>query len=175
MEDGTVNATQAELARASIQERINDLLYSEENLHEYYRRNFPLFWRKRQHIYDNPLLFFAKTGLFNSSYMSYFPLGVLLKTIEGNEDMFRTRQGGGCHCEKAPLLIDYTSNYRDMYNTSWRLYTWCPICSSRREFNVGYIGCYESRLESTYREFDKRQGLSALTLFDVVDALSISR
>lgn len=175
MEDGTVNATQAELARTSIQEKLNDFLYSEENLHEYYRRNFPLFWRMRQQIYDNPLLFYAKAGIFSTANCRYFPLGVILKTIEWNEDLFRTRQGGGCHCEKAPLLIDYNPNYGDWYNTSWTLYTWCPQCSSRREVNVGYIGDYESHLESIYRKFDRKQGLSAFTLFDVVDTLSITR
>lgn len=175
LDDGTVNATQAELARATIQEVIVGILFSENNLHEYYRRYFPLFWRKRKQIYDTSLMFYAKTGMFCTANNRYIPLGIMLKTIEGNEDLFRTRQGGGCHCEIAPLLIDYNPNYGDWYNTSWTLYTWCPQCSSRREVNIGYIDCYEARLANTYRDYDRKQGLSAFTLFDVVDTLSITK
>lgn len=169
--NGTVNATQAEMARSIIHEKLNGILYSSSNLHEVYRRNFPLFWRKRDEIYANPLLFYAKTGMLSSSSRTVFPLGVMLKTIEGNEDLFRTKMGGGCHCEKAPLLIDYNPNDGDR-NSPWTLYTWCPRCSSRREVMVGYVGGYESRIEAAYSQFNKKHELSALTLFDVVDTLS---
>ncbi|MBO4475617.1 MAG: hypothetical protein J5737_02670 [Bacteroidales bacterium] len=173
LEDGAVNATQAELARTTIQEKLDCFLYSEDNLHEYYRRNFPLLWRKRPTIYDNPHLFFAKTGMFNSSDWSYFPLGVLLKAIEENEDLFRAGKKG-CNCEEPPLIIDFDTNHEGRYDNSYLLYTWCPRCHSRREVGTDYIGGYESCLISTYRDYDRRQGLSALTLFDVIEQLSIS-
>lgn len=174
MEDGTVNATQAELARTSIQEKLNEFLFSEDNLREYYRRNFPLFWRKRQEINNNPLLFFAKTGLFNSSSMSYFPLGVLLRTIEDDKDVFRAGHKG-CHCEEPPLIIDFGTNPEGRYDMCYTVFTWCPHCQSRREFGVAYVGGYEARLANTYHDYDRKQGLSAFTLFDVVDTLSITR
>ena len=174
LEDGTVNATQVELARSIIQEKLDDFLYSEDNLHEYYRRHFPLFWRKRQEIYNNPLLFFAKTGMFNSSNWSYFPLGVLLKTIEEEKDLFRAGHKG-CHCEEPPLIIDFDTNQEGRYDNSYLLYTWCPRCYSRRETGADYIGSYESCLVSIYRGYDRKLGLSVLNLFDVVEQLSVAR
>lgn len=167
LEDGTVNATQAELARSIIQEKLDDFLYSEDNLHEYYRRHFPLFWRKRQQIYDSPLLFYSKTG-------TGFPLGVLLKAIEDNEDLFRARHKG-CRCEEPPFIIDFGFNQEGNGVLCFTLYTWCPRCQSRREFGAAYLGNYEACCASIYRGYDRKQGLSAFTLFDVVDTLSITK
>lgn len=171
-EDGSVNPAKAEIARSVIQETIKDILLSSDNIHEVYRRNFPLLWTNKEAIYSNPLFFYAKTGVFNTTKWDFFPLGVVLKTIEEDDDLFRSRRWSGCECGQSPLIIDYEETDGNSPQGFWILHTWCPRCRSRREIRVESIDCYESRLTSTHCSFDMKKGLSPLTLFDVIEQLS---
>lgn len=171
-EDGTVNAAHAEQVRQSVQEIAMNILMAPHNLREIFRHYFPLLWSKRQIIYDNPKLFFAGSGRYGGVLGdSSTPIGAVLKAIEEDPKDFRIRLGGGCSCVERPFLIDWDH----VYGEYWTLYTWCPVCQSRREIRVWYSQrpweC-EKSIEQSEFYYDKGQGLSALSLFDVIDAIS---
>ena len=173
-EDGSIDATEAEMARTIIQDRLEGILFSDDNLHEVYRRYFPLFWKKRKTIYADPRMFYTKAGFYYSPLFAYVPLGVMLKAIEDNQDLFRTWQGGGCNCKNAPMIIDIDDNDEGWYDDAWTLHTWCPTCSSRREIVVSEVIYYQNCIGKTYSDFVSNYGLSSLSLFDVVEELSIA-
>ena len=56
-DDGTVNATRAEMVRQVVQEMAINCLMAPENLREVFRHYFPLLWSKRQMIYQDQKLF----------------------------------------------------------------------------------------------------------------------
>ena len=170
-DDGTINATNAEIVRQSVQELAINALLSPANLLEVYRQYFPVLWNKRGMIYANPKLFFANSGRYSGGIGDdYIPIGAVLKAIEEDPKNFRLRLGGGCSCGQRPFLIDWEQVYGD----HWTLYTWCPVCQSRREiraWNFQRAWNCERSIEQSRSYYDKGQGLSAISLFDVLDAI----
>lgn len=174
-DDGTVNAGKAESLRAMIEETVTERLMAPGNLLEYYRHFFPLYWRKRQTIFDNPLFFYVRSGWYGGHFIDAFPIGVILKAIEEDPANFRLSLRGGCSCSEPPLLIEYPS----VYDTGrfYKLYTWCPACGARREIKAESFwraGACDNSLEMTRRYYDKGQGFSSLSLFDLTEALRSS-
>lgn len=168
-DDGTILPTQATLARETIQEAITSLLMSPRNRREVFIYHFPLIWRKRQLIYDTPRLFFASSGRYDYDRGQSFPLGAVLKAIEEDPGNFRLALGGGCHCSEKPILTDY-----DRIEGEWVLSTWCPVCRARREIKAEFFARYwdcDQSVRHYFHLYDKGQGLSPMTLFDVVDEL----
>ena len=162
-DDGSINAAHAEIVRQTVQEVAMNALLSPANLLQVYRQYFPVLWSRREMIFANPKLFFASSGSH--------PIGAVLKAVEEDPRNFRIRLGGGCSCEQRPLLIDWDQ----VYGEHWTLYTWCPVCHSRREiraWNFQRAWNCERSIEQSRNYYDKGQGLSALTLFDVLDALA---
>lgn len=170
-DDGTINAAHAEIVRQSVQELAMNALLSPANLLEVYRHYFPVLWSKRQVIYSNPKLFFANSGRYSGGIVGdYMPIGAVLKAIDEDPKNFRIRLGGGCSCGQRPFLIDW----EQVYGEHWTLYTWCPVCHSRREiraWNFQRAWNCERSIEQSRSYYDKGQGLSALSLFDVLDAI----
>lgn len=173
-DDGTINPGNAEIVRQTIQEALMNVLYSPENLREAFRQYFPLLWRNRQKIYADPRLFFAGSGHYGSSIFSTYsddmPIGAMLKAMEEEPRTFRIRLGGGCSCGERPLLVEYER----VYGEHWTLHTWCPACGSRREiraWNFQRTDNIERAVDDARAIYDKGQGRSALSLFDVVDEL----
>jgi len=171
-DDDTINTANAEIVRQTIQEMVMNQLMAYDNLCEVYRHHFPVLWNKRQMIYDDPKLFFARSSRYGYGFgLEYIPIGAMLKAIEEDPKRFRISLGGGCRCREKPLLIDYRRDFGE----NWTLYTWCPACHSRREIKVAdfqrYWDCDKS-VEDTIRYYDKGQGFSTLNLFDVIDAVS---
>ena len=169
--DGTINATNAEIVRQSVQEVAMNALLSPANLREVYRHYFPVLWSKQQVIYSNPKLFFANSGRYSGGIVDdYMPIGAVLKAIDEDPKNFRIRLGGGCSCGQRPFLIDWDQ----VYGEHWTLYTWCPVCHSRREIRVWNFqrawNC-ERSIEQSRNYYDKGQGSSSLSLFDVLDAV----
>lgn len=170
-EDGSVNAVHAEIVRETIQEAVMNMLMMPQNLLEVYRHAFPILWSKREMIYANPKYFFASSGKYCSGYGDDdMPIGAILKAIEEDPKNFRIRLGGGCSCGQRPFLIDWDR----VYGEYWTLYTWCPVCHSRREiraWNFQRAWNCERSIDQAWNYYDKGQGLSNLSLFDVIDAL----
>ena len=172
LDDGTINYTNAERVRATVQECILRVLNEPENIRELFRLNFPLLWSKRQMIYDSPQMFHTGCGRYTTS-LSEAPLGAVLKAMEESGD-FRLKLGGGCNCPSGPLLIDYGTYNPGNYSGTWILHTWCPTCHSRREIKAmdfQRAAALDLDIEVQRRKYDKGQGLSSLSLFDVVDEL----
>ena len=172
-DDGTILPGQADMARHAVQELLNEILFSNQNLREAFWHYFPLLWSRRQKIYANPSLFFAYSGrneFFISKYQDV-PIGTVLKALEEDPGNFRLRLGGGCNCSEKPILVDYDLACGEY----WTIYTWCPVCGAKRVIRAGHFhrswNC-ENSLEETHRRYDKGQGLSSLSLFDVIDELS---
>ena len=170
--DGSIDSNKANYVRSFIEKVINDILLAPENLMDIYREYFPLLWRHRDIIYSNPRYFFVKSGWRGLLFDVYFPLGVILRTIEDEHKNFRLSLRGDCGCKDAPLLIDYQYSYND-----WRyltLHTWCPVCGKRRAIRTQRFlreGYCNSALESAFRYYDEGQGFSTLSLPDLIDIL----
>ena len=173
-DDGSINAANAEMVRQTIQESIMNALTTPKNLLEVYRHSFPILWSKREMIYGNPKLFFANSGRYGGGIGDdYMPVGAILKAIEEDPKNFRIRLGGGCSCGQRPFLIDWDQ----VYGEHWTLYTWCPVCHSRREiraWNFQRAWNCERSIEDSRLYYDKGQGSSSLSLFDVLDAVKDS-
>ena len=173
-DDGNINAANAEMVRQTVQETIMNILLSPTNLLEVYRHYFPILWSKRQKIYANPKLFFANSGRYRGGIVDdYMPIGAVLKAIDEDPKNFRIRLGGGCSCGQRPFLIDWDQ----VYGEHWTLYTWCPVCQSRREiraWNFQRAWKCERSIEDSRNYYDKGQGSSSLSLFDVIERICLS-
>ena len=173
-EDGTIDYSNAEMVRALIQEALLNILTEPRNLIEAFRLHFPLLWMKRQRIYDDPKLFFASSGRYGYRIDNRMPVGAILKAMEEDPETFRLRLGGGCNCAEKPLLVDYDSRFLEFNDHTWTLYTWCPVCHAKREIKAAYFqrstAC-DLAVEKALSRYDKGQGTSPLTLFDVIDTL----
>lgn len=171
-DDGSIDYAEADKVRYRIQAFVTEQLLNPENLRAVYRQYFPLFWRKRQDIYANPGLFFAPSRPAEDWTGTPLPLGAVLKAIDEDErKTFRLRLGGGCSCREQPVLVDYAHPFGE----HWILHTWCPACHSRREIRAWHFERWqacEALIERAGKRFDKGQGLSTLSLFDVIDALT---
>ena len=169
-DDGSINAVNAEVVRQTIQEAVMNTLMTPQNLLEVYRHYFPILWSKRQMIYADPKLFFADSGRYYSGISNdYLPIGAILKAIDEDPKNFRIRLGGGCSCGQRPFLIDWDR----VYGEHWTLYTWCPVCHARREiraWNFQRAWNCERSIGDSLNYYDKGQGSSSLSLFDVIDA-----
>ena len=174
-EDGRVDASHAQMVRSSLEESLRSILLESGNLREAYRRYFPLFWLKRQKIYSDPRLFFVYCGLHGDSETGFcpMPIGAVLKAIDEGGDTFRLGVGGGCGCRERPLLIDYGLEWKE-WHRMWRLYSWCPTCQSRREIQAWDFqrsSTCDRHMDFAMQEYDRGQGESTLSLFDLVDTL----
>ena len=171
-DDGAVDPLQADRTRSLVGEVISELLLSPENLSDAYFHYFPLLWRHRDLIASTQEYFFVRTGWVRVSDWDCYPLGVILKTIEAERRNFRLSLRGGCACPGSPLLAGYTYAYGEGYRMT--LHTMCPMCGDRREIRTERFlreGRCNSALERICRYYDKGQGFSALSLFDLVDRL----
>ena len=172
---GDINPTAAELARARMKGILENILLADRNLQEVYRHYFPLLWGKRQHVYDDPNLFYVPAGQVNPRDSGFYPLGVMLRSIDEGGESFRFRHADACRCGCGPILMNYNINHGDWFNTSWKLHTWCPGCGQRREFNTGYFpgqGEYDRILNETAGRYDRDGWRSRRNIFDVIDSLS---
>ena len=171
-DDGSVDSRKADSVRVQIEKIIDGELMSPSNLQAVYRHYFPLLWTSRAVIYSHPQYFYVKSGWGGILFDDYYPVGVILKTIEDERRNFRLSLRGGCGCPDPPLLIDYPHFYHGRDYLS--LHTWCPSCGARREIKTERFmreGYCNSALESANNYYDKGQGFSALSLFDLIDIL----
>ena len=173
-DDGTINSANAEIVRQTVQEVVLNALLSPANMLQVYRHYFPLLWSKREVIYADPKLFFADSGRYGPGIAdNNMPIGAILKAIEEDPGNFRIRLGGGCSCGQRPFLIDWDR----IHGGHWTIYTWCPVCHSRREirtWNFQRAWNCEQSIDRSRQYYDRGQGLSALNLFDVIDAVKDS-
>lgn len=171
-DDGTIDSGRVETIRSMITEFLEEILLNAENQQEVFVHFFPLLWAHRNEIYKNPQFFFVPYphGDFGYLFGEHVPLGCLIKAIEKDAVFFRLRLGGGCDCSEMPLLIDYKR--RD--DRLWHLQTWCPSCNARRTIKTQQferaMAC-DNAIEKWDIRLDKGQGMSSLTLFDVIDSL----
>lgn len=175
-DDGTIDSSNAQMIRSQMEHAFGKILFDNVNLREVFHRNFPLLWARRRRIIEDPKLYFVFCGRYGGGNDGYteMPLGAILKSMEENGSQFRLSLGGGCDCREKPLIIDYDETWGEDYAKTWRLYTWCPVCQSRREikaWNFQRAASCDRAMELTRRECDKGQGLSGMTLFDVIDTL----
>lgn len=172
-EDGSINYHKAEIVRQSLEEMANNLLMANDNLREAFRHYFPFLWGSRAKIYADPKYFFVGSGRYEN-FGDSMPVGAILKAMDEDPSTFQIRLGGGCSCGKRPLLIDYDH----VYNAYWTLYTWCPVCQSRREihaWNFQRADQCARAVEDAMSYYSKGKAVSPLSLFDLVDALQGSR
>lgn len=174
-DDGSIHTSKAEMIRQIIQEAAVNAMMTPRNLQELYRHSFPILWDQREMIYGSPQLFFAVSGRYGGGFSDdYMPVGAILKAIDEDPKIFRIRLGGGCSCGERPFLIDWDRAYGEY----WTLYTWCPVCQSRREiraWNFHRSWDCERSIENARNYYDKGQGSSSLSLFDVLDAIQDAR
>lgn len=172
-EDGSINYHKAEIVRQSLEEMANNVLMANDNLREAFRHYFPFLWGSRAKIYADPKYFFVGSGRYEN-FGDSMPVGAILKAMDEDPSTFQIRLGGGCSCGKRPLLTDYDH----VYNAYWTLYTWCPVCQSRREihaWNFQRADQCARAVEDAMSYYSKGKAVSPLSLFDLVDALRGSR
>lgn len=172
--DGSINLTEAEIARESIAKALLDVLESPQNLRAVYRGYFTGLWNNRQEIYASPQLFYASCGISNK-FVKSVPLGVMLKTVEENPDLF-------INAENGKTLIDF--QFMENLETGkweWNLEWWYPGGYLTTEIVSWLSGKFKSKdllaytIEQACRKYDKGQGRSPLNIFNVIDELSITR
>ncbi len=174
-DQGRIDPTIAETARAQIQQILMNILYAERNLQEVYNHYFPLLWEKRQLIYSNPNLFYVPGGQVNPKESDFYPIGVTLKAIDEGGELFRYRHAGACRCECGPILTSYNDHFWGWLNKSWALCTWCPSCGKRKEFTVDAFPARERTeqlLRNTYARYYREGWRTSRNIFDVIDYLS---
>ena len=168
-DNGTINYSHAEIARQYVEKIAMRILMSDDNLREIYRRYFPILWSCRKKIYSDPKLFCVNCGQYVYSGNDS-PIGAILKAMDEDPATFRIRMGGGCNCAQKPLIIDYD----EVYGRHWMIYTWCPICGSRREiraWNFQRANQCDMAIEDAMSYYNKGRAVSPLSLFDLIDAL----
>lgn len=176
-DDGTIDSTRAEGVREVFKgELLYAYLYDDENIREAFIHYFPLLWEKRQIIYDNQQYFFTSSGrwcyhaMSNGSYVySPAPIGAILKAMKNNQ-LFRIRPAGLC-CHRYPLLVDNYITAASDEKTAW---LYCPHCHKLWKTIVPELPDTlesEKAIHKAARKYDKGQGLSKLSLFDVIDEL----
>ena len=168
-EDGSIDYHKAEIVRQSLEEMANNVLMATDNLREAFRHYFPFLWGCRANIYADPKYFFVGSGRYEN-FGGSMPVGAILKAMDEDPSTFQIRLGGGCSCGKKPLLIDYDR----VYDAYWTLYTWCPVCQSRREIRAwNFARSYqcERAVEDAAAYYGRGKVVSPLNLFDLVDAL----
>jgi len=174
-EDGSIDMTEAEIARAMIEKVLLETLESPQNLREVYRQYFTGLWENRKTIYSTPQFFYANCGLSNK-FVKSVPLGVMLKTLEDNPGLFVNPDNG-------QMLIDFqfVENH-EINKWEWDLTWWYPGCRYFLTEVVGWMGdkfkakdLLAYTIEKACRNYNKGQGRSPLNIFNVIDALSISQ
>ena len=171
-DNGEINFNKAEAVRRGIEDIATNILMSCGNLRDAYRRYFPFLWSRREKIFADPKLFYVQSGRFDNMGDS-MPVGAILKAMEEDPSTFQIRLGGGCGCGKRPLLIDYDQ----IYDSHWTVYTWCPVCQSRREIRAwNFQRAYqcERAVEEAMYDYNKVRTVSPLCIFDLVEALKDS-
>ncbi len=179
-DDGKVSPDRIDEVRMHTECYIHKLLQDKENVREHYLNHFDLLWKFREQIYTSPDYFFAQSGLSNR-LMKSVPLGVMLKTIEENPSYFRSEAPSWSTWPDDRLIIDFQYDDRKKNGEwEWNTQTWCPgnntvtyrllQGSHPKEWN------HLSRLvKKTFKKYDRNQGLSSLTVLDVLDLLSSSQ
>lgn len=173
-EDGSINIAEAEIAREMIEKALMEVLEAPQNLREVYRQYFTGLWENRNVIYANPQLFYANCGLSNK-FVKSIPLGVMLKTLEENSELFVNPEDGH-------MLIDFQFVENDETGKwEWHLEWWYPGCRYLiTEVTDWMSGSFKKKdllaytLEKQCRKYDKGQGRSRYNIFGVIDNLSIS-
>lgn len=174
-EDGSIDIAEAEIAREMIEKALMEVLEAPQNLREVYRGYFTGLWNKRQKNYTKPQLFYASCGISNK-FVKSVPLGVLLKTLEENQDLFIDAKNGH-------MLIDlqFIENH-EANRWEWQYEWWYPGCRYLiTEFFDWESDRYKTKdllaytIEKTCRKYNKGQGRSPLNIFNVIDELSITR
>ena len=173
--DGSIDITEAEIAREMIENALLEVLESPQNLREVYRGYFTGLWNKRNEIYAKPQFFYANCGISNK-FVKSVPLGVMLKTLEENPDLFVNPDNG-------QILIDF--QFVENLETNkweWNLEWWYPDCRYLTTEIVDWMSekfktkdLLASEIEKTCRKYNKGQGRSPLNIFNVIDELSITR
>ena len=174
-EDGSIDITEAEIAREMIEKALLEVLESPQNLREVYRGYFTGLWNKRQEIYTKPKLFYANCGLSNK-FVKSIPLGVMLKTLEENSELFVNPEDGH-------MLIDFQFVENDETGKwEWNLEWWYPDCRYNTTEIVEWMSdrfktkdLLAYTIEKTSRKYNKGQGRSPFNIFNVIDELSITR
>lgn len=174
-EDGTINTAEAEIAREMIEKALLEVLESPQNLREVYRGYFTGLWNKRNAIYTKPQLFYASCGISNK-FVKSIPLGVMLKVLEENPDLF-------INAENGQMLIDFQFVENQETNKwEWNLEWWYPGCRYLTREIVDWLSVkFKTKdllaytIEKACRKYNKGQGRSPLNIFNVIDELSITR
>lgn len=174
-EDGSIDTTEAGIAREMIEKALLEVLESPQNLREVYRGYFTGLWNNRNEIYAKPQLFYANCGISNK-FVKSVPLGVMLKTLEENPGLFMNPDNG-------QMLIDFQFvENQETDKWEWNLEWWYPDCRYLTTEIVDWMSekiktkdllAYE--IEKTCRKYNKGQGRSPLNIFNVIDNLSITR
>ena len=177
--DGTIDNTEAELIRQTLEKELLNILENGQNLRDAYHKYFSLLWRCRETIYSDPRLFYADIGLRNKC-VGFIPLGAMLKAIEENPEYpMVPDEHRWHHCKADMILIDYEKQYdRDRDKRNYRQHLWCPDCGELFSRSIHtYTNYWKSimqLIENTCRKYDKGQGRSRYTIFNVIDNLSIT-
>ena len=164
--DGSVNGQKADLIRQRIEKHLLDELESNENLREVYKHTFVILWEHREKICSNPSFFYARCGQHNK-FVQAIPLGAMLKSIDENLELFRNPETGS-------ILVDF--EFCDTFD--WYLEWWDPVSRTNAteiltcEFKNKDLLAYT--IEKTCSMYCKGKAAGPLTVFDVIDRLSIN-
>ena len=177
--DGAIDYTQAGMVRQQVAAGILEILENQQNIREVYRHHFGLLWRNRERIYNDPRLFFANTAImFRLAFVRWIPLGAMLKTLELYPEYFSI-PGPHCGhpCNGKVILTDfqYVRNYA---SGAWEyeLYLWCPECGRcfiRTIDGPDNWALMSDLVEGGCKGYEGAPG--PLTIFDVIDNLSVTR
>ena len=175
--DGAINSTRVEIAHQQIEKILLDLLEDSDNLLQVYRFHFRRLWEHREQIYAKPELYFARCGL-KTRFGGLVPLGAMLKAIDEHPKDFRVPVSEWHPCGVDQLIIDFQYDKTDEDGKwKWNIHRWCPVCNlvtfELRTGEKRKEKYHLSRLvKRTMAKYDKGQGLSALTVLDVLDRLN---
>lgn len=175
--DGTIDSTKVEIAHQQIEQILREILEDADNLHMVYRHHFHRLWEKREQIYSKPELFYARCGI-KIRFGESAPLGAMLKAIDEYPDDFRVPVSEWHPCGVNQLIVDFQYDKTDENGKwEWNFHRWCPICNLMTfELRTGDNRKEKNRLsrlvKKTMTKYDRGQGLSDLTVLDVLDRLN---
>ena len=173
---GTVHTTRTLIAKQQIERILSDILEDPANLREAYRKNFGLLWGRRDRIYADPRLFFARSGL-STSRGEPVPLGAMLRAMEEYPEDFSVPASEWHPCGVPQLIIDFQYDLPDKDGGwDWNFHRFCPVCGEVTfELRKGALRGDRNRLSRLVRRtmtrYSDGMGMSGLTVLDVIDRL----